>query len=261
MRVQGVNRVVCSALLAALTGLTWSDRPAFGAITFDVVGLAGSGVTGKVTFAYSSISSTDAALTVTIENTTSNASRISGFAFNVPTIAGTTFSTIGGASSAGVVVAIAPTSSSAIPENAATNEAGWYAKWKSNDIKTPNAAGDFDFGVMNASNGNAFITDGVGSGPRILNLVDSNDSTTFTFRLTGTGLQSMSDPAFETAFMNELSTSAGYYNFGVRFQGIPGSIGSDLAVKTQLNPVPIPGAFVLAGVGIGFVGMMRRRFS
>jgi len=250
------------SILATFVSVFVWHSSAQGAITFDVLGLAGSGVTGKVTFGYTSTSGTAAALTVTIENTTASTARISGFAFNVPTISGATFTTIGGASSNGTVVAIAPTASSAIPENSASNQAGWYEKWKSDNIKTPNAAGDFDFGVMNAGNANSFITDGVGSGPSIVNLVDSNDSTTYTFNVAGTGLQGVSDSYFETAFMNELSANAGFYGFGVRFQGIPGSIGSDLAVQTTTTtPVPIPGAVVLASLGMGLVGLVRRSKS
>lgn len=245
------------SVLAALSSALGLGGAAQGAITFDVLGLAGSGVTGKVTFNYTSTSSTAAALTVTVENTTATTARISAFAFNVPTISGATFTTIGGASSNGTVVAIAPTASSAIPENSATNQTGWFDKWSSDGIKTPNAAGDFDFGVMNADNSNSFITDGVGSGPSILDLV-SNDSTTYTFNIAGTGLQGISDSDFETAFMNELSANAGFYSFGVRFQGIPGSIGSDLAVPTTTTPVPVPGAMLLAALGMGLVGLVRR---
>lgn len=250
-----IKSVSTVAAVMAMAGLGGAAQ---GAITFDVLGLAGSGVTGKVTFGYTSTSGTAAALTITIENTTANTARISAFAFNVPTISGAAFTTIGGASSNGTVVAIAPSASSAIPENSASNEIGWYEKWKSGDIKTPVAAGNFDFGVMNSDNDKAFITDGVGSGPSILNAVDTNDSTTYTFNVVGTGLQSISDSDFETAFLNELSTGAGYYSFAVRFQGIPGSIGSDLAVA---NPIPVPGAVVLAGLGMGLVGLVRRRVA
>jgi hypothetical protein len=252
-----IKSVSTVAAIMAMAGLGGAAQ---GAITFDVLGLAGSGVTGKVTFGYTSTSGTAAALTITIENTTASTARISAFAFNVPTISGAAFTTIGGASSAGTVVAIAPSASSAIPENSASNETGWYEKWKSNDIKTPNAAGDFDFGVMNADNSNSFITDGVGSGPSILNAVDANDSTTYTFNVVGTGLQSVSDSDFETAFMSELSANAGFYSFGVRFQGIPGNVTSDLAVPTT-NPIPVPGAVVLAGLGMGLVGLVRRRVA
>ena len=246
----------CALLLTLMAA-----SPAFATIGFDVSGLAGSGVTGHVDFTYTSSSATTALLTITIENTTAVGGRISGFAFNVPTIGGATISTIGGLAAADLPAAIAPTPSSAIPENSATNEAGWYAKFEYEEIKTPNAAGDFDFGVMNANSKNSFITDGVGSGPRILNDDNSNDSTTFTFAISGTGLQSMSDADFEEAFMNELSSgTGGDYAFGVRYQGIPGNQSSDLATPgtPDVNPVPVPGAAVMGLFGLALAGGYRR---
>jgi len=145
---------------------------------------------------------------------------------------------------------------SAIPEGSAVNEAGWYGLFEYEGIKTPNAAGDFDFGVMNASNPSSFITDGVGSGPRILNDSDAADSTTFTFVVTGTGLNLIS----EADWMNTLSTGVTPgYNFGVRFQGIDGSIGSDLATTTTTTEVPLPPAVLLGAMGLGLFGAVRRR--
>lgn len=230
------------------------------AITFDVGGLAGTGVTGQVTFSYSGMTNTTGALTVSIENTTTVGGRISGFAFNVPTISGVSFLSIGGGQNNGGVLGIGSPNSSAIPENSSFNESGWFQKWLSEGIKTPNAAGDFDFGVMNSDSSNAFITDGVGSGPRINNLIDGNDSTTFTFNLVGTGLQSLSDADFEAAFMNELSSDTGFYSFGVRYQGIGTAGLSDLAVPTTTtNAVPVPGAVLLGGLGLGLVGAINRK--
>lgn len=236
------------------------DGAAHGAITFDVGGLAGTGVTGQVTFAYTGATNTTGSLSITIENTSTVGGRISGFAFNVPTVAGVSFLSFGGGLSNGGVVGIGSPNSSAVPENSSINESGWFSRWSPGDIKTPNAAGDFDVGILNANNAQAFITGGTGSGPRISNLIDGNDSTTFTLNLVGTGLQSLSNADFEQAFMSELSTDAGFYSFGVRYQGIGANDLSDFAVPVSTtNPVPIPGAALLAAFGLGFAGLVGRK--
>ena len=243
---------VAASLVTLLAG-----SAANATVQFDVLGLAGTGVTGHASFTYTSTSATTAAITIAIENTTTVDGRISGYAFNVPTIGGTSFTSIAGVTDGGSVVGIGSPNSSAIPENSLSNESGWYSKWASDGIKTPNAAGDFDFGVMNSSSSNSFITDGVGSGPRITNTSDSNDITTFTLNIAGTGLNN--DSLIENAFMTELSTDAGFYSFGIRYQGIGTNGLSDLAVPGTPPPVPLPGAAVLAALGLGIAGFVNRR--
>lgn len=232
------------------------------AITFDVAGLAGTGVTAQVTFAYQGTSNTTAMLNINIENTSSVGGWISGFAFNIPTISGVSFIKINGGTSSGGVRNVDSPHSSAVQENSSFNQSGWFTRWAPNNIKTPNGAGRFDFGVLNHNAANAFVTGGTGSGPRISNLVDGNDSTLFTFNIIGTGLQSLSDAAFEQAFLSELSTKSGYYNFGVRFQGIGAGGLSDFAVSTtssSTNPVPVPGAVALGALGLGLVSFIQRK--
>lgn len=230
------------------------------AITFDVAGLAGTGVTGQVTFAYQGLTNSTGTLNISIENTSNVGGWVSGFAFNVPTISGVSFISINGGTNAGGIRSVDSPGSSAVPENTSINQSGWFSRWAPNSIKTPNAAGDFDLGVLNNNNSNAFVTGGTGSGPRISNLTDGNDSTMFTLNLVGTGLQSLTNAAFEQAFLSELSTGAGFYNFGVRFQGIANDL-SDFAVATTTtttNPVPVPGAVLLGALGLGMVGFMNR---
>jgi hypothetical protein len=254
-------------MLAVLAAAAFASA-AHATIDFDVAGLAGTGVTAHVTFTYTSSSSTGGVLKFVIENTTdySNSgltdSRITAFSFNLPSIGGTTFTSIAGVTDGASPIALGPPPSQVIPENQPStfNEAGWYGLFESNAIKTPNAAGDFDFGIMNAGNANAFITDGVGSGPRILNDSDSNDSTTYLLNLLGTGLDT-GDSTIEQAIMSALSVPQNgglAYTFGVRFQGIPSGGGSDLATPTP-PVIPAPGAAALAAFGLGIVGWVNRR--
>ena len=245
--------------LVALVVIAAGTSAANATVEFDVGGLAGTGVTAHVWFTYTSTSATSAALTVAIENTTTVGGRISAFALNMPSFGTAAITSINGGAEGGGVTALAALDvdpEDQLPANDATDEAGWFGKWLNEGIKTPNAAGDFDFGVMNADSENAFITDGIGSGPRIENFLDSNDMTTFTLSLEGSGLQSMTDELFEDAFMSELSSDTGFYNFAVRFQGVgPDGEGSDLATTV----VPLPGAAALAAMGLGLVGWVNRR--
>ncbi len=220
--------------------------PAKAAISFGVTGLAGTGATADVSLSYQSLSATAAQLTISITNTTAAAigGRITAWGFNVPSVAGVTMTSIGGDAHGGAVTALP-----------SPNQSGWFAKYELGGIKTPNGAGDFDYGVMNASASDAFITDGVGapSAPRI----NVGQTTTFTLAIIGTGLNTMSDAAFESAFVSELSTggTAGAFHFAARFQGLVNN-GSDLGVPT--NVIPVPGAAIMALVGMGGVGSFLR---
>jgi len=246
-----------STVLGVLAGLVMTSA-AHATISFGVTGLAGSGVTADVSFTYTAANATSGTITVFIENTAASG-RISGFAFNAPTIAGASLATIAGSDPTPPgddVQAL----TSAIPEGSAVNEAGWYGLFEYEGIKTPNAAGDFDFGTMNADNPSSFITDGVGSGPRILNADNAHDSTTFTFAVTGTGLNLITEADWMAALSTNLPSGGPGYNFGVRFQGIDGSIGSDLATTTTTtSEVPLPPAALLGVIGLGTAGLFRRR--
>jgi len=258
---------VRTQLLAVVAAAAFASA-AHATINFDVTGLAGTGVTAHVVFTYTHTSATDGTLRFVIENTTdySNSgltgSRISAFAFNLPSISGTTFREIAGVENRESPIPLGPPPSQVIPENQPSNfnEAGWYGLFESNGIKTPNAAGDFDFGIMNAGNANSFITDGNQPQPAIYNTSDSNDSTTYLLNLVGTGLAT-GDSTIEQAIASALSDpkdgNPSGYTFAVRFQGIPTG-GSDLATPTP-PVVPAPGAAALAAFGLGIVGWVNRR--
>jgi len=244
-------------ILAAVAAAAFASA-AHATIEFNVAGLVPTGVTAHVTFTYTHTSAFDASLTFAIENTTAVGGRISGFGFNIPTIAGTTFTTIAGVSDGSGIRELGPPPSTVIPENSSSNQPGWYGLWQFDGIKTPTGGGKFDFGILNdGQNVNKFIDDGVGSGPRIENTDNSNNSTTFTLNIFGAGLNT-GDSAIEQAFMSEFSVPnngvGGGYNFGARFQGIPPD-GSDFATTV----VPAPGAAALAAFGLGIVGWVNRR--
>lgn len=215
-------------------------------IGFNVTGLAGSGVTAHVDFTYASTSATAGTLRFNIENTTSVGGRISAFVFNVPTIGGTTFSSIAG-SSHGNAITLSPPSSQVTPENqtAGYHESGWYGFWQNNSVPSL-IAGNFDLGIGSASQ-------------RIRNDSNSNDSTSFVMQLSGTGLNT-GNAAIEQAFMSALSS--GGHNFAVLFSDIANSLNghrTDLAGSAPVAIVPAPGAAALGALGLALVGWARRR--
>ena len=210
---------------------------------FSVSGLAGTGVTADISFAYAVTDDNNATITIGIHNTTLDSGDtagafISAFGFNIPSLGGVTIDSIGGDVDDGTVQIVtllgAPT------------EDGWYGRFDPDEIKTPNAAGFFDYGVMNNSTVNAFITDGVGTSPNIT----PGETTTFTLAVTGTGLSSLTASSFLSAL--SVGGPAGAFNFAVRFKGIGPDDDSDLAV------VPIPSSMILCALGLGSLGMLQR---
>jgi hypothetical protein len=229
-------------------------------ISFEATGLGGQGnTTANVQFGFTATSATTAILSVAIENTTVGPGRIVGFAFNVPTVDGVTFTSIGGATLGGSPVALSPSGATVIPEVSGTqHESGWFAKWDPDGIKTPGQAGDFDFGVRNNGEGNAFITGATGNGPSIMNKNETQNMTEFQFAVTGTGFDTLTSAELENLFGSEL-TEAGFA-FALRFR----NGGSELAVAggsgggNGNGQIPLPGAALLAAVGLGAVGAVRR---
>lgn len=210
---------------------------------FEVFGLAGTGVTADISFAYAVIDDSNATITIDIHNTTPDSGDtagafISAFGFNIPSLGGVTIDSIGGDVDDGAVQIVTLLG--------APNEGGWYGRFDPDEIKTPNAAGFFDYGVMNNSTVNAFITDGVGTSPNII----PGETTTFTLAVTGTGLSSLTDSSFLSAL--SVGGPAGAFNFAVRFKGIGLDDDSDLAV------VPVPSSMILCALGLGSLGMLQR---
>ena len=226
-------------VLGIVAGLALTN--AAQAFDFSVSGLAGTGVTAEGNFTYTAAADGNSgSITVFLENTSDysdpaiTGARISGFAFNVPTIAGASIATIAGSdpTTTGDVQALG----SAIPEGSAVNEAGWYGLSEYEGIKTPNAAGDFDFGVLNNSDPNHFINAGAGagSGPAIFNYSDGADSTTFHVCRYRNWSGHPQRRGLYAALSSDVPGGGEGRNFAVRFQGIGPDDDSDLAT------VPLP---------------------
>lgn len=223
----------------------------------------GGGPSADVQFSFTTSSATAGILQVAIENTTPGPGRIVGFAFNVPTIDGVSFTSIGGVSAGGGVAPLATaTGATVIPEvSGSQHEMGWFGKWENDGIKTPGQFGDFDFGVRNTAQGSdAFITSASGNGPSIMNKVPHQNSTVFNFAVSGTGFDTMTPEELEQAFGSALST--GNFAFALRFRNGEADVAA--ANGQGSGPggggqVPLPGAVVLGAVGLGLAGAFRKR--
>lgn len=257
MRYSGwiLKAVIFGLALAAPAG----NSTVWGSITFDVAGLSQTGVTGQVSFAYTSISDSAARLNITIDNTSLVGTQITGFAFNVPTLDGVSFQSIGG-QVPGDIRARGHVQNETSVDGSAAQRPVAYQKGKSDRIKTPTHAGVFDIAIATARPDRGYIGSAAGGRSRIAGSGSFGDTTSLSLNIVGTGLQSLSNAAFEQAFVSEASSNKGFHAFGVRFQAVGANGFSDFAVPmSSTSPVPIPGAVVLGAVGLGIVGLVMRK--
>lgn len=249
-------------LRLAAAAAVFSSSAAIASINYQATSVGG-GPSADVQFSFTTTSATTAALQIAIENTTPGPGRIVGFAFNVPTIDGVSFTSIGGASAGGGVTPLAPSmGTTVIPEVSGTqHEAGWFGKWQNDGIKTPGQFGDFDFGVRNTAQGSdAFITSASGNGPSIMNKVPNQNSSVFNFAVSGTGFDTMTPEELEQAFASALSS--GNYAFALRFRNGEADVAAANGQGSgpgNGGQVPLPGAVVLGAVGLGLAGAFRKR--
>jgi hypothetical protein len=203
-------------------------------------------VTADVNFVYTPTNATSGTLTITIKNTSSIASSIRGFAFNLP---GSPFSftSIGGDTDPGGPTAISAANAGGV--------SGYFIDLDFDKIGA-DATGDYDVGVLNTNTGN-FINGGAGgSNPQIA----QGQSRTFTLAVVGSNLGSLTT----ANFLNTLSSGNapnGNQFFVARFQAVDNQFGSDFAVPTDdvQQVIPEPSSIILMGLGVvGFLGCRAR---
>lgn len=228
-------------------------------ISFNVDGLGRAATTAEIDLTYSAIDGESALMTIQVTNSSEVGSRLTGFAFNLPSFGGA-FTTIAGVADGSSPVALAQPAGWALPEGSGTSESGWFAMYDLNGIKTPSRGGDFDFGILNNNNPNAFLTGGVGNGPVILNQGEDHDATTFSLTISGTGLNSISNTDFEALFFDELSDGSDQLNFAVLFEGFRrlGRPGKDGLITAS---TPVPPAVILCAMGLLSAGMFLKRLA
>lgn len=220
------SAVKLGTLLLVLTA-TGQSR---GAVIFNLSGVTSSNDTAQVTFDYLASSATNATITVTLTNTSSVSSFLSGFSFNLPA-APATVSSVGGSTSGNESGPIGT---------------GWYVLLDPNGINLPSNPDSFDVGVKNSSGGN-FINGGVGAPPGVA----QGQTQTFTLAVVGTGLLGLD----ELSFLTSKDSNPNHY-FGVRSQGITGNGGveSDSLYATgtpeRITAVPEPSTLGSAGLAV-----------
>ncbi len=199
---------------------------AVNAVTFGVIGVSSSNTTATIDFSYDGVDT----LTIGILNTASNSTdpRITGFAFNAPTIV---------------------TGVAAFSASGTQNDGDWGADFDPDGVNTPGSKGSFDVGGITGPSLN-------GGSPN--SGIAVNTTGTFTFKLLGDAglLASLT----ESSFLDLVSQGGNNsWPFAVRFQRLDdGNVTSDVAFGGP-TPVPLPAAGWMLVLGLGGLIALRKR--
>jgi len=196
-----------------------------------LAGVSDPTLRASVLLAYTSSTATSGVLTLTIGNTsTAYNPALTGFAFNAPT-------TVTGVSAFTSTIA------------------KWSYQFSSNNINTPGNYGSFDITGITGPNFN---------GGKPNSGIQIGNSATFTFTLTGTGMNLLNVNSFLALNSAASNQNSSTQSFIARFQrtGANGQ-GSDVAIPVPPPPpqqVPEPSTLILSSAALaGFVWNRRRR--
>jgi len=213
-----MKKLLLSFLVLVLAGVT----PA-GAVTIELQGVNyPTSIFAVAEFNYVPTSSGTGEIQISLTNTSTVASSLTGFAFNTP--------------------------AEVTDLGLFTGPAGWEAEYDPNGIGTPGQFGFFDLAALTGPNFNGGKTaPGIWTGGTAL----------FNIGVTGVNLHLLNTDSFLSLF-SDLAGKVGESQFFIaRYQAIGTEGGSDVAIPT--TPVPEAGTFWILGSGLLGLVFVRRK--
>ena len=202
------------------------------AVSFDLVGVEYNYLGAHVNFTYSSSSSTDGKIDITIQNTSADPYGIlTGFTFNSPD-------------------EITSVTNFTAKDNNDVTLTTWNYTYDEGGVDTPGSYGLFDVAGRTGTNLN-------GGDPN--DGIDPNLTFSFSFTITGSGLDQLTENSFLSEYSDPQNKNSDIQYFLARFQRVAGEDldYSDVAIP---NPIPEPATLILLGTGlIGLAGASRKK--